>query len=92
MPTRPVMRVLDVLGRRWTLRVLWELRSGPRTFRALRQDCDDVSPTSLNQRLTELRDLGVVSSSDHGYTLTPSGKRLAKIVLALHRWAETEQR
>jgi DNA-binding HxlR family transcriptional regulator len=88
MSTRPVMRVLDALGRRWSLRVLWELRSGPRTFRALRQACDDVSPTSLNHRLAELRDLGVVDAGEQGYALTRSGKRLARIVLALHRWAE----
>ena len=85
---RPIMRVLDRLGRRWALRVLWELRDGPRTFRALRQACDDVSPSSLNQRLTELRGLGVVDLGDDGYQLTPSGVRLSRIMLELHRWAE----
>lgn len=89
---RPVMRVLDALGRRWSLRVLWELRAGPRTFRALREACDEVSPSSLNQRLAELRALGVVAAGDAGYQLTASGKRLAKIVLALHHWAEVSLR
>jgi len=86
------MRVLDRLGRRWALRVLWELRDGPRTFRALREACDDVSPSSLNQRLIELRALGAVVRGDDGYALTPSGVRLGKIVLELHRWAEGEAR
>jgi DNA-binding HxlR family transcriptional regulator len=86
---RPVMRVLDQLGRRWALRVLWELRDGrPRTFRALREACDDVSPSSLNQRLTELRALGVIALGDTGYALTPAGVRLGRIMLDLHRWAE----
>jgi DNA-binding HxlR family transcriptional regulator len=85
---RPIMRVLDLLGRRWALRVLWELRDGPRTFRALRQACDDVSPSSLNQRLTELRGLGVVDLGEDGYGLTPSGVGLSRILLELHRWAE----
>ena len=26
---RPVMALLDLLGRRWTLRIVWELRDGP---------------------------------------------------------------
>ena len=82
------MRVLDRLGRRWALRVLWELRDGPRTFRALREACDDVSPSSLNQRLRELRALGVVELGDDGYGLTPSGVRLSRILLDLYRWAE----
>jgi DNA-binding HxlR family transcriptional regulator len=87
-PIRPVMRVLDRLGRRWSLRVLWELRHGPLTFRALRAACDDVSPSSLNQRLVELRGLGAVEARPRGYALTARGRALARIVLALHRWAE----
>ena len=82
------MRVLDRLGRRWALRVLWELRDGPLTFRALREACDDVSPSSLNQRLRELRALGVVALGDDGYGLTPSGVQLSRIMLDLSRWAE----
>jgi DNA-binding HxlR family transcriptional regulator len=82
------MRVLEVLGRRWALRVLWELRDGPRTFRALREACDDVSPSSLNHRLTELRALGVVDLGDDGYELTASGARLSRILLELSRWAQ----
>jgi DNA-binding HxlR family transcriptional regulator len=82
------MRVLDRLGRRWALRVLWELRNGPMTFRALREACDDVSPSSLNLRLRELRALDVIALGDSGYALTRSGTRLSRIVLDLHRWAE----
>ena len=82
------MRVLEVLGRRWALRALWELRDGPRTFRALREACDDVSPSSLNHRLADLRALGVVSLGEGGYALTRPGARLSRILLALHRWAE----
>lgn len=85
---RPIMRLLDLLGRRWALRILWELRTGPQTFRALRDACDAISPTSLNQRLAELRAINAIATSDAGYALTPSGKRLAKILLALHGWAE----
>jgi DNA-binding HxlR family transcriptional regulator len=82
------MRVLDLLGRRWALRVLWELRDGPRTFRALREACDDVSPSSLNQRLAELRGLAVVELGGDGYGLTPAGVKLSRILLDLSRWAE----
>jgi DNA-binding HxlR family transcriptional regulator len=84
------MRVLELLGHRWALRVLWELRDGPRTFRGLRAACDGVSPSSLNERLAELRALGAIEAGEAGYALTAPGARLAKIVLALHRWAEAE--
>ncbi len=85
---RPVMRVLEVLGKRWSLRVLWELRDGPRTFRGLREACDDVSPSSLNQRLADLRALGVVDAGSDGYVLTEAGRELAKLLLGLNRWAD----
>ena len=55
---RPVMALLDLLGRRWTLRIVWELRDGPLTSRALRTACDDASPTVMQARLSELRKAG----------------------------------
>ena len=58
---RPVMALLDLLGRRWTLRIVWELRDDRRlTSRALRSACDEASPTILQTRLTELREAGLV--------------------------------
>ena len=57
---RPIMALLDLLGRRWTLRVIWELREGPLVFRALQQRCAGMSSSVLNQRLHELRAAAVV--------------------------------
>ena len=45
------MALLDLLGRRWTLRILWELRDAALTSRALRTACDEASPTVLQARL-----------------------------------------
>jgi DNA-binding HxlR family transcriptional regulator len=44
---RPIMAAFDLLGRRWALRILWELRDGPVGFGALQQRCDGLSPTVL---------------------------------------------
>src|ERR1700716_2079675 len=57
---RPIMALLDLLGRRWTLRIVWELREQPLTSRALRAACDEASPTVLQARLSELRQAGLV--------------------------------
>jgi DNA-binding HxlR family transcriptional regulator len=71
---RPIMAALDLLGRRWALRVLWELREGGQSFRALRTRCDELSPTVLNDRLAELRESGIVAHEPGaGYALTPLG-------------------
>ena len=86
---RPIMVLLDLLSRRWSLRILWELRDDRLTSRALRAACDDASPTILQARLTELRDAGFVELVPaEGYGLTPLGRELCETFLPLHRFAE----
>jgi DNA-binding HxlR family transcriptional regulator len=86
---RPIMALLDLLGRRWTLRIIWELREQALTSRALRQACDDASPTVLQARLAELRQAGFVELDPAGgYRLTETGKELTSTFLPLHHFAE----
>ncbi|MBO6940271.1 MAG: helix-turn-helix transcriptional regulator [Deltaproteobacteria bacterium] len=82
------MVLLDAVGKRWTLRILWELRGEPLTFRALRAAADDVSPSVLNGRLSELRELGIVELGDDGYTMTEAGRELGDVLMALNGWAD----
>ncbi|MEN3349131.1 MAG: hypothetical protein V7632_2766 [Bradyrhizobium sp.] len=85
---RPIMALLDLLGRRWTLRIIWELREGALTSRALRSACDEASPTILQTRLTELREAGIVELTDDGYGLTGLGRELFQTSAPLNRFAE----
>jgi DNA-binding HxlR family transcriptional regulator len=86
---RPIMALLDLLGRRWTLRIIWELREAALTSRALRTACDEASPTILQTRLSELREAGLVELMlGDGYRLTELGKDLFETFLPLHRFAE----
>jgi DNA-binding HxlR family transcriptional regulator len=82
------MALLDLLGRRWALRVIWELREGRRlTFRDLLA-ARETSPSVLNTRLGELREAGLVEHGDEGYALTGLGADLLARFLPLHDWAE----
>jgi DNA-binding HxlR family transcriptional regulator len=86
---RPIMVLLDLLGRRWSLRILWELRGEPLTSRRLRAACDEASPTVLQARLSELREAGFVELvSASGYRLTAMGRELNETFLPLHHFAE----
>ena len=86
---RPIMALLDLLGRRWSLRILWELRNAALTSRALRTACDEASPTVLQARLSELREAGFVELGEGGgYGLTPLGRELCETFMPLHRFAE----
>ncbi len=84
---RPIMALLDQLGQRWTLRILWELRDGPMTFRELQSRCENVSPTLLNKRLKELREMNLVAHSEGGYDFTELGKDLGEQLLTLSKWS-----
>jgi DNA-binding HxlR family transcriptional regulator len=81
------MALLDLLGRRWTLRILWELRVEPANFRELQARCDGMSPSVLSRRLGELREAGIVESAHEGYELTPRGRDLLKAFRPLEQWA-----
>jgi DNA-binding HxlR family transcriptional regulator len=86
---RPIMVLLDLLGRRWSLRIIWELREASLTSRALRTACDEASPTVLQTRLSELREAGLVElMPGDGYRLTELGTELLESFLPLHRFAE----
>ena len=94
-----ILPLLDLLGRRWTLRILWELsqpdgspRGASYTFRALQDACGGVSPTVLNERLHELRDIGVIVPQAGGYALSPAGRTLAKSLSSMHGWADRHMR
>lgn len=83
------MALLDLLGRRGTLRVLWELRDGrPQAFRLLRTSAGDISPSVLNARLKELREARIVELGPEGYRLTAAGQDLLRRLQPLNRWAE----
>jgi DNA-binding HxlR family transcriptional regulator len=85
---RPIMALLDLLGRRWALRVVWELGEQPLTFRALQQRCAGMSSSVLNQRLHELRAAEIIELEHDGYRLTGEGQRLLEAYAPLEAWAE----
>jgi DNA-binding HxlR family transcriptional regulator len=85
---RPIMAAFDLLGRRWALRVLWELRAETHTFRSLRTGCEKISPAVLNTRLRELRDAQLIERIDEGYALTNLGRQLIEALAPLDAWAK----
>lgn len=80
---RPIMALLDLLGQKWALRVIWELRNGALNSRALRSASGEISPTVLQSRINELRAAGIVVSGDNGYSLTALGSSLRDVHPAL---------
>jgi DNA-binding HxlR family transcriptional regulator len=86
---RPIMALLDLLGRRWMPRILWELREESLGLRALQARCGRMSPSVLSQRLQDLGRARIVEQDERAdYRLTAPGARLLAALLPLHKWAE----
>lgn len=85
---KPIMAALDLLGRRWALRIIWELRETPLAFRPLQAACSGIAPSVLNTRLAELREAGIVELAGNGYSLTQNGKALNAALWPLIEWSE----
>jgi DNA-binding HxlR family transcriptional regulator len=84
-----MLALLDLLGRRWALRILWELRSEPASFQALQQRCDSMSTSVLSQRLSELREARLIDKDGDGsYTLTEHGARLLSQLDGIDEWTQ----
>jgi DNA-binding HxlR family transcriptional regulator len=83
------MALLDLLGRRWVLRILWELRDRELKFRELQAACDGVSASVLAERVRDLRDAGVLETvEESGYRLSTRGRSLLLALRGLDAWAK----
>jgi DNA-binding HxlR family transcriptional regulator len=83
------MAALDLLGRRWSLRVLWELLASPAGFRELQGRCGGMSASVLNTRLKELQQTMIVTlDGQRRWALTPLGRELIDALFVLHHWSE----
>lgn len=84
---RPVMAALDLLGRRWTLRIVWELSQAPAGFRELQRRCEHMSSSVLSTRLGELTGARVLTLHGDAYHLTQLGEGLVEAIGPLNAWS-----
>jgi len=85
---RPIMQLIDILGKKWVLRILWELKTSPCTFRELQSRCGDLSPTIINTRIKDLCAAHLIyKSPDSGYQLSQDGYELIELFYPLNDFA-----
>ena len=92
-----VPQLLALLEARYAMRVLWALRDGhAQTFRLLQDSVGGITPNTLNTRIKELREAGLLDHDGEGYRLTPTGTELARKLSELQsfsqRWTAAQAR
>ncbi|MES3001973.1 MAG: winged helix-turn-helix transcriptional regulator [Pseudomonadota bacterium] len=88
-------QLLGLLESRYAIRVLWALRDGhAQTFRLLQDSVGGITPNTLNTRIKEMREAGLVTHGSDGYVVTPSGadllKRLSELPAFASKWVATQ--
>ncbi|MET9002492.1 helix-turn-helix domain-containing protein [Amycolatopsis sp. Hca4] len=92
-PNCPVARALDLVGDRWSLLVVRDAMDGARSFTDFRQRTG-IARNILTDRLRRLVEHGVLdrrtapSGRRQVYVLTPAGRDLFTVVVALRQWGE----
>ena len=87
--------LLELLESRYALRVLWALRDGhAQTFRLLQDSVGRITPNTLNTRIKELREAGLITHGSDGYVVTSTGadllKRLADLPAFAAKWVANQ--
>ena len=88
-------QLLGLLESRYAMRVLWALRDGhAQTFRLLQDSIGSITPNTLNTRIKELREVGLLTHGSEGYSVTASGadllKRLGDLQAFATKWAASQ--
>ena len=90
-------QLLSLLESRYAMCVLWALRDGhAQTFRLLQDSVGSITPNTLNTRIKELREAGLMTHGSDGYCVTTAGadllKRLADLQAFAGKWASSQAR
>lgn len=86
-PPKAMRDLFDVLGQRWAMRVLWELRAETLNYRELAARIPEMSTSVLTSRLRELRAARLVEHEPGaGYQLSPRGQELVTHLETLGEW------
>ena len=90
-----VGQLLSLLESRYAIRVLWALKDGhAQTFRLLQDSVGGITPNTLNTRIKELREAGLVNHGNEGYVVTTLGadllRRIADISAFATKWATSQ--
>jgi DNA-binding HxlR family transcriptional regulator len=82
------MALFDLLGRNWSMGIVWILSDGPLNFRELQAQCETVSPTTLNIRIKELTEALLIERCESGYRVTNLGMELFNLMKPVGRFAK----
>lgn len=99
MPACPVVTTVQLIGSKWKLLILRNLRMRPWRFNELRRDLEGVSQKVLTDSLRAMEDDGIITRTVYPevpprveYALSPLGKSMEPILDAMEQWGSAYQK
>lgn len=85
---------LELIGDRWSMIILWNVKEKPMRFGDLQKASEGVNTRTLTQRLQKLEEFGLVTKREYKeypprteYEITDKGRELEPVFLSLTDWA-----
>ena len=96
----PVMAFQAMISGKYKIRILWDLRDGPRRYSEIRTGLlsgatgtREIAPRVLSRELKALVEAGMIARKDYGvvpprveYRLMEKGERFVPIIAAIREW------
>jgi len=93
LPVCPVATTVQLIGSKWKLLIIRNLRARPWRFNELRKDLEGISQKVLTDSLREMEADGIITRTVYPevpprveYTLSPLGETLGPILDAMAQW------
>ena len=98
----PVMAFQAMISGKYKIRILWDLRDGPRRYSEIRTGLlsgatgtREIAPRVLSRELKALAEAGMIARKDYGlvppkveYSLTPAGASFVPVIAVIRDWGE----
>ena len=98
----PVMAFQAMISGKYKIRILWDLKDGPRRYSEIRTGLlsgatgtREIAPRVLSRELKALAEAGMIARKDFGlvppkveYRLTEAGERFVPIIAVIRDWGE----
>jgi DNA-binding HxlR family transcriptional regulator len=96
----PVAAFQKLISGKYKLRIVWDLKDGPRRYGEIRtgllrgtEGSGEIAPRVLSRELKALTQSGLIDRKDYGvvppkveYRLTPKGRSFVPVIAAIRKW------
>lgn len=93
----PVLYALNIIGGKWRLPILWNLKDGGLRYNQLKRKLNGITNIMLTRSLQDLEEYGLANRVQHSeipphveYFLTENSKKILPVLLLIQEWGKEQ--